>query len=213
MGVPSSCFFIAPTQSYNTTGVGFVKAGSCDEDSAQLLRFTASPNKTVEGVSLSSISSEYMHLSIVFDPVNDSIKLYVDGVLYEEGLISTTFNVSKGKMPQVPSLITPSGLSTSSFYYNENSVSAGGDVLSKGYFDNGPAPDGFFTPWIVGGGYSDGRDIDLTTSSGGFMSTGDGLISPYNGNVGSLKIYCKALNTNEVKKNFDSQKTFFKNIP
>lgn len=212
MGVPSSCFFIAPTQSYNTTGVGFVKAGSCDSDSEQLLRFTASVDKTVSGVTLGDISSEYMHLAIVFDPVTDSIKLYVDGVLYEEGLISTTFNVSPGQMPQVPSLITPSGYATSSFYYNSTTVSAGGDALVKGLFNNGPAPDGFFTPWIVGGGYSDGRPIDLTTSSGGFMSTGDGLVSPYNGHVGSFKVYCKALNINEVKKNFDSQKTFFKNI-
>jgi hypothetical protein len=208
----SSCFFIAPTQSYNSSAVGFVKAGSCDTESEQLLRFTASLNKTVSGVTLSSIASEYMHLAIVFEPLTDAIKLYVDGILYEEGLISTTFNVSPGQMPQVPSLLTPSGYSTSSFYYSENTVSAGGAALTDKVFNDGPTHNGFFTPWIVGGGWTDGRSINLDTSSGGFMSPGDGLISSYNGNIGSFKVYCRALNTSEVKVNFDSQKTFFKNI-
>jgi len=212
MGVASSCFFIAPTQSYNSSAVGFVKSGSCSTEDEQLLRFTVPLNQVVSSVALSSVASEYLHLSIVFDPNTDAIQLYVDGVLLQEGLISTTFNVSPGEMPQVPSLISPSSLTTSSFYYNSTSVSAGGEALSKGIFNKGPNTNGFFTPWIVGGGWSDGRPISNDTSSGGFMSPGDGVISSYNGYLGSFKVYCKALNSNEVKDNFESQKVFFKNI-
>jgi hypothetical protein len=39
-----------------------------------------------------------------------------------------------------------------------------------------------------------------------------GIVSGLRGHVGSLKFYSKALNTSEVKQNYDAQQGFFKNI-
>jgi len=39
-----------------------------------------------------------------------------------------------------------------------------------------------------------------------------GIVSGLRGHIGSLKFYSRPLDTGEVKKNYDAQKGFFKNI-
>ena len=130
-------------------------------------------------------------------------------MLFKEGTISSVFGVPVGKAPQVPSFIVPKTLTTSSFYYDESTVTQESDTT---LFDSGPKTYPQFTPWVVGGGWTDGRPVSLSTSSGGFLDTGAGIISSYNGYIGSLKFYNKALDTEELKTNYISQKTFFENI-
>ena len=103
----------------------------------------------------------------------------------------------------------PKDYATSSFYYSKTTVNQSPEVT---LFDNGPDTYPEFTPWVVGGGWTDGRPVDLDTSSGGFLDTGAGLMSSYNGYVGNLKIYNRALNTTELTKNYKAQKDFFSNI-
>ena len=114
-----------------------------------------------------------------------------------------------GTAPQVPSFAFPHNSELSSFYYNKNTVNQYSNTKD---FDDGPYNYPQFTPWVIGGGWTDGRPVDLSTSSGGFLDTGAGIHSPYNGHVGSLKFYDKALNISEVKTNYLSQKRFFENI-
>ena len=44
------------------------------------------------------------------------------------------------------------------------------------------------------------------------MGTYGGRVSGLRGNIGGFKIYTKPLTPSEVKKNYDGQKDFFKNI-
>ena len=67
-----------------------------------------------------------------------------------------------------------------------------------------------WTPWIVGGGWTDGMKI--TSDTGGFMANKHGYRSALDGYVGSLKFYSKALTNTEVLTNYNAQKAFFKNI-
>ena len=102
----------------------------------------------------------------------------------------------------------------------ENSITyIPSDVYQKDLWNwDGPGATGF-TPWIVGGGYTDGMTnvefgYDASSAEGmNFLgSPGGGLRSGFNGLVGSFKLYKRAINGAEVLKNFNSQKGFFKNI-
>ena len=75
-----------------------------------------------------------------------------------------------------------------------------------------PRNNSFFTPWLLGGGWTDGIPVAADTSAGGFMGTGHGYSSGLNGYVGSVKFYAKPLSNSEVKTNYNAQKGFFKNI-
>ena len=74
----------------------------------------------------------------------------------------------------------------------------------------GPKLDPNFTPWVLGGGYTDGNLVPNATA--GFMGSFAGAKSGLNGYVGSVKFYSKPLNSTEVLKNFKAQKGYFKNI-
>ena len=209
-GTTSSVFFIAPTQSYNTSSVGFVKNTECRTNpDGDILKFVVSTKDVVDGVSFSDITSKFVNLQIVFEPYSDSLKLYINGVLFKKDKISSTFGVTPNSAPQVPSFIIPPTSELSSFYYNKSTVNQSSNTNA---FNNGPKNYSLFTPWIVGGGWTDGRPVDLNTSSGGFLDVGAGIHSPYNGYIGSLKFYDKALNITEIKTNYTSQKKFFENI-
>jgi len=215
MGATSSVFFIAPTQSYNTSAVGFVKNTGCATDNVDILKFVVSTEKVVGVTRFSDITSKFINIQIVFDTPNNAIKFYINGVLFKEQAISEVFGVRAGNAPQVPSFMVPwydyTGFTvdTSSFYYSKNNVNQAAGVT---LFDEGPNTHPKFTPWIVGGGWTDGRPVDLNTSSGGFLDAGAGIISSYNGYLGNLKIYNKALDTIELIKNYRAQKEFFENI-
>ena len=209
IGTPSTVFFVAPTRSYNTSSVGFAKSFGCETEEGEILRFVVSDKTTVNGNSLADCINNFINISVVFDPPKDEIVLYVNGSLIKKAPLGALFGKDKNGSPQLPTFISPRTSTTSSFEYKESTVNqkAGVDL-----FDTGPQNNTFFTPWIVGGGWTDGRPVDLATSSGGFLDTGAGLISSYNGYVGSLKIYSKALDNSEVLTNYTHQKTFFENI-
>jgi len=208
-GTGSSVFFIAPTQSYNTSSVGFVRPAGCRVNSTDILKFVVSTDKIVGSTSFSDIKSKFVNLQIVFDPPNDALKFYINGVLFKESALSDVFDVTPHSAPQLPSFMLPKSVSTSSFYYSETNVT---QETGISVFNNGPNTYPQFTPWVVGGGWTDGRPVDLATSSGGFLDTGAGVISSYNGYLGNLKIYNTALNTTELTKNYEAQKLFFENI-
>lgn len=209
MGAASTVFFIAPTQSYNTSDVGFVKSSGCRIADSDVLKFIVPTDNVVGTTDFSKIKEEFVNISIVFDVYNNLLKFFVNGVLFKQQAISEVFSVLGGTAPQLPSFMVPPSYSTSSFYYSKNNVN---QKVGVNYFDTGPTNYPEFTPWIVGGGWTDGRPVDLNTSSGGFLDTGAGIISSYNGYVGNLKIYNRALNTTEVVKNYKAQREFFSNI-
>ena len=157
----------------------------------------------------SKIKSEFVNLTIVFDVPNNLLKFYVNGVLFKSQTISDTFDTPVGVAPQLPSFMVPPVYTTSSFYYSKHNVN---QAVGTNYFDTGPTNYPQFTPWIVGGGWTDGRPVNLDTSSGGFLDTGAGIISSYNGYLGNLKIYNRALNTTEILKNYKAQRDFFSNL-
>ena len=113
--------------------------------------------------------------------------MYCDGELLTTSSYNNVFGQdSREALPDIPSL-----KKDNSFEYD----------LS------GPQLDPYFTPWIVGGGYTDGMQ------TGNFMGgLYGGVISGLKGYVGGIKFYSKALSSQEVVNNYEASRSFFKNI-
>ena len=170
------------------------------------------------------VSGSFMHIHMSFNIKDDKCSVYLDGNLMADSSLAELFGSQVGHTPRVPNFITPENFPNPSFFYSQNTVT---QTYPSTLFNNGPRNDQYFTPWIVGGGWTDG--YPLTTSSvyeglppddayrtlpieGGFMGTRHGVSSGLNGHVGSLKFYSRPLTIMEVRKNYEAQKGFFKNI-
>jgi len=188
----SLSFFIAPTQSRDASAASWINSDECQ----------ANPTFYKMKVDLSAtgfgnVSSQFVLIDISCDPVNDVIKMYADGSLVATSSVTEVFGTEIGIPPSLPNF-----KKSNSFQYSSTTVD-GPDILKQG-----PLLNTFYTPWIVGGGYTDGMYKD-----GNFMG-GDrgGITSGLRGHVGSLKFYSKPLDNREVLKNYKAQQGFFKNI-
>jgi|688.fasta_scaffold15626_6 hypothetical protein len=195
--VANSVFYVAPTISTDTSNVSFTNYTGCPAGSFEVLKAAVPVSAAIgaTGKYLSSVANQFMHFVVSLNLNEDSLKIFVDGVEMYNQVFSQTFYLERGTSFRCPSFVTPD-----SFNY---SLSSTGSL----YFANGPtAPK--FTPWIVGGGFTDGNRV----FNSGFMGPGHGLTSGLKGYVGSIKFYSRPLSTDEVSTNYNTQKGFFKNI-
>ena len=196
-----SVLVLAPTLSYDISSAGFINSRAVDvcNSTSSWLGMTAPVSSTVNGVSLSSCEDEFCHIVLTLDPLNNSIKYYLDGVSIATSSYEGVFGISPvKKTPKIPSVFQENSFRYNSTYVSESSVAAA---------KVGPDLDDFFTPWIIGGGYTDGNP------DGNFMG-GEygGKVSGLKGHVGSVKLYSRPLTDAEVLINYTASKNFFKNI-
>lgn len=187
--IEDACLVLAPTQSYDSSSIGFIRKtglNNCDANNGWLSMKYPIWN-TVNGVSLSACGREFCQITLTLNPIENEIKMYCDGELLTTSSYNNVFGQdSREALPDIPSL-----KKDNSFEYD----------LS------GPQLDPYFTPWIVGGGYTDGMQ------TGNFMGgLYGGVISGLKGYVGGIKFYSKALSSQEVVNNYEASRSFFKNI-
>ena len=218
----SSCFFLAPTMSFGDNAVEFLpKIVDCSFAGYRKMKIPVSTTNS-NGVSFGAVSSSFIHLHVSFDPSEDECTVYLDGRSVAVSSLSDLFGVEGQSPPRVPSFIVPKNKPYSSFYYTSSTVTYN-DIESPPFYNNGPNTDTYFTPWIVGGGWTylkskkiqnpaQGSGPHWTASTGGFMGERHGYGSGLNGHVGSLKFYSRPLTTTEVLQNYEGQAGFFKSI-
>ena len=202
--IDKACLVLTPTQAFNSSSVGFInksfdQLGRCYSLSSAWYGMRFPIFNSVNGVSLSKCTYEFCQISFTLDPEKDRVSLYCDGQLLTASSYLDVFGIDVTKeLPTVPTLKL-----NNSFEYNSTSMLN----VSSSKLKGGPKLGPYFTPWIVGGGYTDGMQ------TGNFLGTQyGGKISGLRGYVGGLKIYNKALAQKQVLKNFNSSKNFFKNI-
>lgn len=190
--VSSLSFFIAPTISRDASSASFINNDEC-EDYATFYKMKVDLSANAFG----DVSSQFVLIGITCNPESNEVSMYADGNLIATSSVSDVFGVAENSTPSLPNF-----KQANSFEYSSTTVD-GPSVLKQG-----PLLYPFYTPWIVGGGYTDGMYY-----RGNFMG-GDrgGITSGLRGHVGSLKFYSKPLDSTEAKKNFDAQRGFFKNI-
>jgi len=189
---------LAPTISYDSSTVAFITTSECAVDSGWLGMYIPHTKATASGKTLADCRLEYLQLGFSLDYKQDTVTVFLDGEELETSSISTVFGTRPHHAVDIPSFKLEN-----SFNYSATSVPA----LARNSIKSGPRLYPFFTPWIVGGGYTDGNKY------GGFMG-GDygGLISGLRGFLGSIKFYKKPITVSGVKKNFDVQKRLFKAV-
>ena len=204
----SSCFFIAPTMSFDNSSVEFVPDSECAYDNLTYNKLTIRDDLSVAGKKFTDVSGGFSHLHMSFNINDNECVVYLDSVKMTTSALSKVLGGKPGQPPRLPTFIAPRDSGSSSFYYSSDTVNQFAGVTT---FSNGPLNDTYFTPWIVGGGWTDGYPID-SNKVGGFMGVRHGLTSGLNGFVGSLKFYSRPLTSKEVLQNYDAQKGFYKNI-
>jgi hypothetical protein len=177
---------LAPTQSYDSSSAGLIakREVNCDKDSYQGIKIPVF--ETFNGKSLSSCTNSFIQLSICIDPEKDEVRVYSDGVKLATSSYQDTFGTTRvGEVFKAPSV------------FQDNSFE----------YSNGPSLDTYFTPWILGGGYTDGF------SNGNFMG-GEygGKVSGLRGYLGCTRFYSKPLSDAEVLNNYKATQNFFNNI-
>ena len=197
-------FFIAPTQSWSSSGVGFLRSDDCIPETSTYRGLRVGiTTLTSDGIGFKHCQNGFVHVNISFDLRKDSLRVYLNSKLIKEELISSVFGTNPGEPVSIPS------------FKKDNSFQYGVDTIPTSQtadFIGGPKTDSYFTPWILGGAWTDGLFIDTSTSSGGFMGTGSGIYSGLGGHLGSFKIYSKPLTEEEILKNYEAHKTLFNNI-
>lgn len=188
----SLSFFIAPTQSRDASAASFINNDEC-EDFETFYKMKVDLSATPFG----EVSSQFVLVDVTVSPKKNTIEFFADGNLITTSSISNVFGVDP-----YTTIALPSFHKENSFEYSSTTVD-GPSELQKG-----PLLNKFYTPWIVGGGFTDGM-----YKTGNFLG-GDrgGLLSGLRGHVGSLKFYSRPLNTTEVLQNYKAQEGFFKNI-
>ena len=196
--------------------------------------YAGSGLSTHSGHSILDTSAAFVHLAAVFNYKTDEVKIFLDSEELVASSFSTDFcgsslegDVEGVNIPSWVMQVDPN----STFGYNRSWESPNGQGPVCGAIDS-PIPG--FTPWIIGGGYNDSspsgflgvntNDVfDYTKMITGASPQGGQHFPPWttlnrkaqsglNGHVGSFKMYARALTTDEVLKNFNAQKGFFKNI-
>ena len=222
----SSCFFIAPTLSMNASSVEFIPSNE-DCTNFGFRKLVVKDTFEVSGYddaidtstpkSFKDVSGSFIHLHMSFDVGGNKCSIYLDGNLMATSSMEGLFGSPLSQPPRLPTLITGENSINPSFYYSNSTVNQRPGI---NMFNNGPKTDQYFTPWIVGSGWTDGLPITVPTTMGahpvvmpgGFMGDRHGISSGLNGHVGSLKFYARPLTIKEVRQNYEAQKGFFKNI-
>lgn len=187
----SLSFFVAPTQSRDFSSASFINNDSCQNGSSYYKM-----KVNVSGTALASVSSQFVQVAISVSPGDNQVRMFCDGQLLATSSVSEVFGVEDFGTPNLPTF-----KKNNSFEYSTSTVD--GPTTLK----SGPKLNTFYTPWVVGGGYTDGM-----YKYGNFMGPRSGIVSGLRGFIGSLKFYSRPLDTSEVLQNFDAQKGFFKSI-
>ena len=224
-------FYMAPTQAVNTSAITFLRRpgpdGECHPELSTGQRYVGlvldvSSTDADSGERLGDCSSSFKLLTVTADPEEEgTVSVYCNGVKMKSQDFTTTFGF-KGP-PNIPGPFDASSFEYSNIYKDVLPVNSSPWITSSisekdFWYFNGPDSGGF-TPWIIGGGYSDGMtNIDFgyantSTEGTNFMGTSyGGRRSGLNGMLGSIKLYKRALEPSEVLKNYKAQKGFFENI-
>jgi len=107
--------------------------------------------QTSAGKSISSCDTEFSHYVISFDYTTDTASVFLDGNALATSSISTAFKMSPNAPLNIPSPINPQRNSTGSWVAEDK----GSENIAEGYGSDSLPRYPVFTPWILGGGYSD----------------------------------------------------------
>lgn len=204
-------FFVAPTRSLNSSAASFIPRkydANYEPFGVEGGYYSMIQNiwQVKNNLAFSSCGKEFCNVAVTFNPTTDKIKFYLDGQLFTTSSMSYCMASQPNQMPNIP--YTTKGINYA-FKYDAADIGQlaptslrGNPSLNSG--SNIP----YHTPWIVGGGYTDGM-----ATKGNFMG-GEygGVISGLRGFIGFLMFYNRPLTDNEVLGNYNIKRDDFKSV-
>jgi hypothetical protein len=199
------CFFVAPTISKDLSSCSWVNDGTSPSSVPNFHKIAIQASSVgAHGKKFGDVSGAYMLIDVAVSPEKNKIFIYLDGELMGEQSLSETFGIAPGKTLNLPSFIQ-----NNSFNYTKAKVGLAPEAVY-----NGPKTSQF-TPWLLGGGFTDGM-----TLYGNFMGEGlgetpgsvGGYSSGLRGYLGSTKFYSACLTKEQINNNYKAQQGFFKTI-
>lgn len=182
----AACFFIAPTQSFDSSTIGFISRSFDSNENCYTNAGWYNLKVPVKTTVLSGVANGMCHLAVSFKPYENSISVYLDGSLLATSSYESVFG---NYYSQKKNLNFPTPKKDNSFQYSA-----------------GPFLGSYFTPYVLGGGWSDGLP-------GGFMGTQyGGVSSGLQGHLGGTKLYNRCLEQAEILTNYRANLDFFKNV-
>tara|TARA_R110000824_G_scaffold8320_1_gene37550 strand:+ start:9144 stop:12143 length:3000 start_codon:yes stop_codon:yes gene_type:complete len=224
-------FYMAPTQSINTSGVTFMTVSAADCYKAEVegsghfgFMMDCSTVAGANSARIGDVSSGFRLLTITVDYATNSVSLYLNGDLMKSQSILQTFGIDGP--PNLPGLVDDTSFSYANLYkYKLPPIAWKFPPDSIGQTDfwywDGPDLHSGLTPFTIGGGYTDGmtpldlgNTFPLPTNEGMNFMGGKwgGRKSGLYGFLGSLKLYNRAITSDEALKNYNAQRGFFENI-
>jgi len=130
-------FYMAPTQSYGTSSVGFTNKtdnNDCIITENDLNGIVVDTSTVVGGVQFNDASGAFVHIAVSVNPLDNLVKVYLDSVLMTSGTMNEVFGVKDYSTAQLPSI----------------SVSGSYNPVT-----GPPLNPSLFTPWVVGSSFVD----------------------------------------------------------
>lgn len=160
-------FVVLPTVAQNdpqwgksvTIGESVSGEGSSEACRTELGFKVPASATTESGYSIADASAAFTHYNVVCDVATDSISLFVNGEFLLSATTSTSFDTKPGIPLQIPSRIREG------HYHEKNGMF--GEKLYDGALPEIP----IFTPWILGGGFTDGVTDSPFTQTGATPET------------------------------------------
>ena len=183
-------FFIAPTVSNNDNtgrfGHSVCIAEKADSDTpspgtpTELGVYAASSLTTTTNTrNVLDCSAQFCHFSVVFDYVADLVNIYLDGELLKSVSLSLSFDLPLGESLNIPSLTKPLPAAGSPNFY-ESSYNPG--VLQGPRVGVDAELGTTYTPWIIGGGFTDSISQCISNHQGVAIAGNDPGFLGYNTN-------------------------------
>ena len=135
--------------------------------------------ETSDGKSCSSCDVEFSHYNVSFNYMNDKVTVFLDGKMLASSSISEAFNIPAHRPLNSPTPIATEPNSRRSWFASDDKA----EDLKEGMAELPLSP--VFTPWILGGGYSDMINMDARFNSTPVGFLGANTNDQYKQHVGS----------------------------
>jgi hypothetical protein len=137
-------------------------------------------DSTSEGTTIRDVSSGFHHMALSFDYEGDTVTCFMDGNVLATSSIAKSFQLDPGQPLNVPSMASVGGTP----YMNSLGVASGNTErlrLTESLHEGTSQPPAYpmFTPWVIGGGFTDSaprqytmeQTLGFNTTPVGFLGT------------------------------------------
>ena len=163
----------------------------------QLGMYISSGTRTADGSGIMDVSGSFMHFNVSFDYEANEVRVCIDGSLLSTSSITDVLGVNPGHVKTPTPVSMDLSRQTDKIAFNNPSKESflGNNELYDEYVTPERVAFPVFTPWIIGGGYSDNMPSIPGTSYRPMGFMGSNTNNTYQGTVKGDAVVSQSLGT------------------